>query len=74
MEVQLTPEQEARLAQIASFAGVGPERLVADALLQLIDDDVQFREAVRKGIEQANRGELIDETEMDARFTRTLRA
>jgi predicted DNA-binding protein len=37
MEVHLTPEQEARLAQMASSAGIEPERLVQDAVSRLID-------------------------------------
>jgi predicted DNA-binding protein len=40
MEVQFTPEQEARLAQIASVEGVPPSRLVQDAVLRLIEDKV----------------------------------
>ena len=39
MEVHFTPEQEARLAQIASLEGVEPSRLVQDAALRLIEDD-----------------------------------
>jgi len=56
MEVQFTPEQEARLGQIASVQGVAPARLVQDAALLLIEDDERLRAGVRKGIEQADRG------------------
>jgi hypothetical protein len=38
MEVQFTPEQEARLAEIASFEGKAPECLVRDAAIRLIRD------------------------------------
>ena len=38
MEVNFTPEQEARLAQIASSKGVEPARLVHDAALHLIEE------------------------------------
>jgi hypothetical protein len=38
MEVPLTPEQVARLAQIASFEGIEPERLVQDAVARLIKE------------------------------------
>jgi len=72
MEVQFTPEQEARLGQIASVEGVAPARLVQDAALLLIEDDRRFREGVRKGIEQADQGMFIDEAEMDARVSRML--
>ena len=72
MEVQFTPEQEAQLAQIASVEGIAPARLVHDAALRLIEDDARFRAAVRKGIDQADRGEFIEEDEMDARVARML--
>ena len=38
MEVHFTPEQEARLAQIATNAGTDAERLVKDAALRLLDE------------------------------------
>jgi predicted transcriptional regulator len=60
MEVHFTPEQEARLSQIATDAGTDPERLVKDAALRLLEEDAHFRAAVREGIEQADRGEFID--------------
>ena len=72
MEVQFTPEQEVRLGQIASVEGIAPARLVQDAALLLIEDDLRFRAAVRKGIDQADRGMFIEEAEMDARVARML--
>lgn len=74
MEVHFTPEQEARLAQLASVEGIAPAQLVQDAALRLLEDDAQFRAAIRKGIEQADQGLLIDEAEMDARVARMLGA
>ena len=70
MEVQFTPEQLSRLSQIAAHEGIDTERLVERAALHVLEDDVEFRAAVQKGIEQADRGELIEEEEMDARVTR----
>lgn len=70
MEVRFTPEEEARLARIATQEGVDPAKLVKDAALRLLEDDTRFRAGVRKGIEQADRGELIEEEEMDARVER----
>lgn len=45
MEVHFTPEQEARLAQIANKAGTDPERLVKDAALRLLRDEIYVRKA-----------------------------
>jgi predicted transcriptional regulator len=72
MEVRFTPEQEAQLSQIASRAGTDTERLVKDAVLRLLEQDARFRAAVREGIAQADRGEFIEEEEMDARIERML--
>jgi len=74
MEVPFTPEQEAQLAQIAATTGTDPERLVKDAALRLLQENARFRAAVREGVAQANRGEFIEEDEMDARFEEMLRS
>jgi predicted transcriptional regulator len=72
MEVRMTPEQEAQLVQLAAHLQVDPHQLVMDAALRLIDEDNRFRAGVRKGVEQADRGEFIEEAEMDARVERML--
>ena len=74
MEVLFTPEQEAQLAQIAASAGTEPERLVKDAALRLLQEDARFLAAVREGIAQADRGEFIEEAEMDARLEQLLKS
>jgi predicted transcriptional regulator len=72
MEVHFTPEQEARLAQIAITEGTDTERLVKDAALRLLQEDARFRAAVREGVAQADRGEFMEEEEMDARLEQML--
>jgi len=72
MEVHFTPEQEEQLSEIASHAGTNTEQLVKNTVLRLLDQDARFRAAVREGIAQADRGELIEEEEMDARIERML--
>jgi predicted transcriptional regulator len=74
MEVHFTPEQEAQLEQIASNAGIDAERLVKDAALRLLQDDVRFRASVREGIAQADAGEFLEEEEMDACIEQMLRS
>lgn len=70
MEVHFTPEQEARLTQIAHQSGTNPEVLVKDVLVRYLDDETRFLAAVEKGISAADRGEFINEDEMDARVER----
>jgi predicted transcriptional regulator len=72
MEVHFTPDEEAKLTQIARVAGTAAADLVKDAALRLLEEDARFRAAVREGVEQADRGELLDEQEMDARFEQML--
>lgn len=74
MEVHFTPEQEAQLSRIAATTGTDPERLVKDAALRLLQEDTRFRAAVREGLAQADRGEFIEEEEMDARLEQMLRS
>ncbi len=74
MQIQFTAEEEEQLAQIASRAGVEPERLVKEAALQMLRERARFLAAVREGIAQADRGEFIEQEEMDARFQLLLRA
>jgi predicted transcriptional regulator len=64
MEVHFTPEQEAQLSRIATYAGTDAERLVKDAALRLVEEKNRFTAAVREGVAQADRGELIDDDEV----------
>ena len=73
MEVRFTPEQELRLSQIAIHEGTDAEHLVRDAALRLLERDARFLAAIERGIAAADRGEFIEEDEMDARVERMLR-
>ena len=53
MELNLTPEQEARLAEIAQHQGVTVDAFVTDIALGLIDKDNHKREMIRRGLRQA---------------------
>jgi predicted transcriptional regulator len=64
MEVHFTPEQETQLSRIASHAGMDAEHLVKDAALRLVEERNRFSAAVREGISQADRSELIDDDEV----------
>ncbi len=68
MEVHFTPEQQAQLAQIATKAGTVPERLVTNVVTRYLDEEARFLAAVEKGIAAAERGQFIEEEEMDARL------
>ena len=75
MEVLFTAEQEAQLAQIARHDGkADAAELLKDTTLRLIDKDSRFRTAVLEGKAYADRGEFIEQEEMDARFEQLLRS
>jgi predicted transcriptional regulator len=74
MGVHFTPEQEAQLSEIARQAGTDAEHLVMKAALSLLERDARFRAAVHKGLEQADRGEFVDEGEMGSRIARMIQA
>jgi predicted transcriptional regulator len=74
MELHFTPEQEAQLSQLATKAGTDTAHLVMEAALRLLAEAERFRTAVREGIGQADRGEFIEEEEMDERFEEMLRS
>src|ERR1035437_8026967 len=68
MEVHFTPEQQAQIAQVASKAGTVPERLVTNVVVRYLGEEARFLAAVEKGLAAAERGEFIEEEEMDARL------
>jgi predicted transcriptional regulator len=72
MEVRFTPDQEAQLSRIADHSGTDTEHLVREFALRLSEEDVNFRACVRGGIEQAERGELVNHSEVKARIQRIL--
>ena len=74
MEVHFTPEQLATLAQFATKAGTGPERLVTNVVARYLDEEARFLAGVEKGIAAAGRGEFIEEEEMDSRLEAMFKA
>ena len=59
---------------MATQPGADPERLVKDVLVRYLDDEARFLAAVEKGIAAAERGEFIEEEEMDARLEAMFKA
>ena len=74
VEISFTPEQEAQLSRIASYNGTPAEQLVKEAALRLVEEEARFRAGVKRGIEQADRGELLDHDEVKARIQRLLQS
>jgi predicted transcriptional regulator len=73
MEINFSPEQEAKLALMAAEAGTSLEQWLRDAALKLLEEKARFLAAVEEGLAAADRGEFIEEEEMDARVERMLK-
>jgi len=74
MEISFNPEVEATLQRIAQETGRGPEQVVVDLVSTQLDYDAWFRHEVQKGIDSLDRGEYIDEKEVDDRLNQMLQS
>jgi predicted transcriptional regulator len=68
MEVQLSPEKEARLHDLANRTGREAAQLVVEAVDRMLEYDARFIEAVEEGRAAARRGELLEHAEVVARI------
>lgn len=74
MKVQFTPEQQAQLAKIASQSNTAPQRMVSNVVARYLDEEARFCAAVLEGKAAADRGDFIEEEEMDARVEAMFKA
>ena len=74
MQVHLTPEQEARLVELAARDGRSPDQLVQQALDRFFEADSDFVAAVMKGLASLDRGEYVSHEEVGKRIDRLFQA
>jgi len=72
MEVHLTPELEAKVQRIAAENRCGAEDYVQELVEHYVDHDAWFRQEVKKGLDQLDRGESVPHEEVVARIERLL--
>lgn len=70
MEVHFSPDVETRLQQLASAHGKDAEQLVKDTVNRMLENQARFIAGVQRGIEQADRGELVEHSEVRSRIDR----
>jgi len=70
MEVHFPPDVETQLQQVASANGKNAEQWVKDTVTRMLADQARFVAGVQRGMEQANRGELVDHREVVNRIDR----
>jgi predicted transcriptional regulator len=68
MEIELSPELQAKLERIASEQGRDTKSLVKEAVERLVGYDEWFLRQVEIGLAQADRGELLEDDEVAARM------
>jgi predicted transcriptional regulator len=64
MEVHFTVDLQAKLARLAAEQGRNTEALVQEAVERYVNFDEWFMREVEKGLEAADRGELVEHEEI----------
>jgi predicted transcriptional regulator len=70
MDVHFTPEKEAQLKRFAASKGKDAAQVVEETVALMLERQAQFIEGVNRGIEAAERGDLIDHDEVVNRIDR----
>jgi predicted transcriptional regulator len=68
MEVNFTPQIESQLKEFAARKGKDAAQVVEEAVSGMLERQARFVEGVKRGIESANRGDLIDHEEVVSRI------
>lgn len=72
MEVQFTPELEAKLTSTAAQQGRKPAELVQAVVAQYFDEEARFIEAVNRGEAAFERGEYLTHDQVGRRLQQFL--
>jgi predicted transcriptional regulator len=72
MEINLSPELQAKLDRIASQQGRDSASLVYEAVERLVGYDEWFIRQLELGLAQVDRGEVLEQEEVAARMERLI--
>jgi predicted transcriptional regulator len=72
MEVNLSPDLEAKLARIANQRGCDAEAVARDAIERVVNYDEWFIGEVEKGLAQIDRGEVLTHEAVGSRVEKRL--
>ena len=73
MEVHLPPELQAKVDRAAAENNSGAEEYVKQLVEHYLDHDAWFRQQVKKGLDQLDRGEFLTHEEVGARIDKMFR-
>jgi predicted transcriptional regulator len=74
MTLEVTPEQEARIQQAAQQSGRSVSEVLTEAALWLLKFEESHDASLQRSLDQADRGEFLEEEEMDSHFERMMQA
>jgi predicted transcriptional regulator len=74
MEVHLPPELQAKVDQAAAANNSAAEGHVKQLVGHYLEHDGWFREQVKKGLDQLDRGEFLSHEEVGARIEQLFRS
>jgi len=74
MEVHLPPELQAKVDRAAAENNSGAEEFVKQLVEHYLDHDAWFRQQVKKGLDQLDRGEFLTHEEVGARIDKMFRS
>jgi predicted transcriptional regulator len=64
MEVQFTPDQQAKLSRMAEAQSRAAEAVVQEAVERLLGYEEWFSREVEKGLDAADRGEFVEHADI----------
>jgi predicted transcriptional regulator len=73
MELHLKPELQARVERAAAENQSGAAEYVQQLVENYVEHDAWFRQQVKKGLDELDRGEFVSHEEMAARIEKMFR-
>lgn len=70
MDVHFSHETETRLQQVAFANGKDAEQLFKETVQRMLENQARFVSGVNRGIEQADKNELLDHKDVPSRIDR----
>jgi predicted transcriptional regulator len=74
MEINFSPDMEARLRQLAARTGKDAAQVVEEAVDRMLEYDARIIEAIEEGRASARRGDLLEHTEVVERIEQMFRS
>ena len=74
MEINLSPELLAKLAHVAAENNSAAEDFVRQLVEHYLEHDAWFRQKVKQGLSQLDRGEFVTHEEIGARIDQIFRS